>query len=67
MDDFAELCQRHIEREESELLPMAARLLTNDDIARVGQAMRKRRGIAGVQPAARAQRSVQLHARLGPQ
>ena len=37
--------ERHIEREESELLPMAARLLSNDDLARIGHAMRKRRGI----------------------
>ncbi|UUZ67656.1 hypothetical protein LP416_24240 [Polaromonas sp. P2-4] len=48
MDDFAKLYQRHIEREESELRPMAARLLTDDDIARVDQAVRERRGIAGV-------------------
>ncbi|HEY3049888.1 MAG TPA: hemerythrin domain-containing protein [Polaromonas sp.] len=48
MDDFAELYQRHIERQESELPPMAARLLTDEYIARVSQAMRERRGIAGV-------------------
>lgn len=42
------LYERHIEREESELLPMAARLLSEDDLARVGRAMRERRGIGGV-------------------
>jgi hemerythrin-like domain-containing protein len=39
------LYERHIRREESELLPMAARLLSEDDLARVGRAMRERRGI----------------------
>lgn len=39
------LYERHIEREESELLPMAARLLSADDLERVGRAMRERRGI----------------------
>jgi hemerythrin-like domain-containing protein len=39
---------RHIEREESELLPMAARLLSDDDLARIGRAMRERRGIGEV-------------------
>lgn len=37
--------ERHIEREEKELLPMAARLLSDDDLARIGRAMRARRGI----------------------
>ena len=37
--------ERHIEREEKELLPMAARLLGDDDLARIGAAMRGRRGI----------------------
>ncbi|MCJ0761774.1 hemerythrin domain-containing protein [Variovorax terrae] len=37
--------QRHIAREDSELLPMAARLLGEHDLARIGQAMRARRGI----------------------
>ena len=36
---------RHIEREEKELLPMAARLLSDDDLARIGRTMRERRGI----------------------
>jgi hemerythrin-like domain-containing protein len=39
------LYERHIEREERDLLPMAARLLSEDDLARVGRAMRERRGI----------------------
>lgn len=37
------LYERHIEREESELLPMAARVLHEDDLARIGRAMRSRR------------------------
>ena len=37
--------ERHIEREEKELLPMAARLLSDDELARIGRAMRERRGI----------------------
>lgn len=40
--------ERHIEREESELLPMAARLLGDADLDRVGRAMRERRGIGPV-------------------
>jgi hemerythrin-like domain-containing protein len=36
---------RHIEYEEKELLPMAGRLLSDDDLARIGRAMRARRGI----------------------
>lgn len=39
------LYERHIAREESELLPMAARLLSDEDLDRVGRAMRERRGI----------------------
>ena len=38
--------ERHIEREEKELLPMAARLLGDDDLARIGKSMRERRGIS---------------------
>jgi hemerythrin-like domain-containing protein len=47
-DDVEALAVRyesHIEREEKELLPMAARLLSDDDLARIGRAMRERRGI----------------------
>jgi hemerythrin-like domain-containing protein len=36
----------HLEREDSELLPMARRLLTGDALAGIGRAMRERRGIA---------------------
>jgi hypothetical protein len=42
------LHEPHIEREESELLPMAVRLLSDDDLARIGPAMRERRGIGEV-------------------
>ena len=38
--------ERHIAREEQELLPVAARLLGDEDVARIGKAMRARRGIA---------------------
>ena len=46
VEALVRLYQRHMEREESELLPMAARLLTDDDLTRIGRAMRARRGIA---------------------
>jgi hemerythrin-like domain-containing protein len=39
------LYERHIEREEHELLPMAAQLLSHDDLERVGRAMRERREV----------------------
>jgi hemerythrin-like domain-containing protein len=42
------LYERHIEREESELLPMAAQLLSDEDLDGVGRAMRERRGIGPV-------------------
>jgi hemerythrin-like domain-containing protein len=45
VDALVGLYQRHIAREESELLPMAARLLDDDALDRVGRAMRERRGI----------------------
>jgi len=45
VEDFAGLYERHIEREEGELLPMASRLLTDEELDRVGRAMRERRGI----------------------
>lgn len=41
-------CTRHIECEESELLPMAARLIGATELDRVGRAMRERRGIDAV-------------------
>jgi hemerythrin-like domain-containing protein len=42
------LYERHIEREERELLPMAARLLSDAELDAVGRAMRERRGIDAV-------------------
>ncbi|MEP7138334.1 MAG: hemerythrin domain-containing protein [Caldimonas sp.] len=48
VEAFAGSYERHIEREKRELLPMAARLLTEDELARIGRAMRNRRGIAAV-------------------
>lgn len=39
------LYERHIAREEAELLPMAARLLDEGALAGIGRAMRARRGI----------------------
>lgn len=46
IDAFTGLYERHMKREEDELLPMAARLLGDDAIDQIGRAMRKRRGIA---------------------
>jgi hemerythrin-like domain-containing protein len=43
------LYERHIEREERELLPMAARLLSDDELELIGRAMRERRGIVVVE------------------
>ena len=43
---FVELYEQHIAREESELLPMAGRLLSDVELDRIGRAMRARRGIA---------------------
>ena len=48
VDAFASLYERHLRIEEEELLPMAERLLTDDDITRIGRAMRERRGIGEV-------------------
>ena len=45
---FTQTYARHIEREESELLPMAARLLGDAQLDEVGRAMRERRGIGVV-------------------
>jgi len=46
VEPFITLHERHIAREERELLPMAQRLLTDEALAQVGQAMRLRRGIS---------------------
>ncbi|MDE2369238.1 MAG: hemerythrin domain-containing protein [Burkholderiales bacterium] len=45
VEAYAGLYARHIEREETELLPLAARLLSIDELDRIGRAMRARRGI----------------------
>jgi hemerythrin-like domain-containing protein len=47
--DFAGLYARHIECEEQELLPMAARLVGDDELERIGRSMRERRGVAAVE------------------
>jgi hemerythrin-like domain-containing protein len=45
VNGFVAAYARHIDREESELLPLAARLLDEAALSRVGAAMRERRGI----------------------
>jgi hemerythrin-like domain-containing protein len=42
--DFTDAYAAHIRREEDELLPMAARLISDDALAAIGQAMKSRRG-----------------------
>jgi hemerythrin-like domain-containing protein len=44
---FVQLYAQHIAREEAELLPMAARLLSEAELDRIGLSMRARRGLAG--------------------
>lgn len=46
VEAFAGLYERHLKFEEDELFPMAARLLSDADLDRIGHAMRERRGIA---------------------
>lgn len=46
VESFASLYESHMKREEDELLPMAQRLLSDDELTRIGRAMRERRGIA---------------------
>lgn len=46
VSSFVNLYETHIRREEAELLPMAARLLSEIELDRIGVAMRARRGIA---------------------
>jgi len=48
VDDLIALYEKHIETEETELLPTAARLLSEQDLTTVGIAMRMRRGIGEV-------------------
>lgn len=43
---FVEACQRHIARERAELLPMAARLLSDTELDRIGRSMCARHGAA---------------------
>ena len=43
--DFVNGYRSHIQREDTELLPMAQRLLGHEALARMGQTMRARRGI----------------------
>lgn len=45
VDPFIALQERHLALEERELLPMAQRLLGDDALQQIGQAMRQRRGI----------------------
>ena len=45
---FIRLYAQHIAREENELLPMAARLLGDDALKLIGNAMRERRGISTI-------------------
>jgi hemerythrin-like domain-containing protein len=40
-----DLCASHIAREEAELLPMAGRLLGDVELERIGDALRRRRGL----------------------
>lgn len=48
VQDFVALYTGHIAREEAELLPMAARLLDDAALDRVGLAMRQRRGLGAL-------------------
>lgn len=48
VDRFAQRYEQHIAREESELLPMAQRLLSDAELDRIGLAMRLRRTVATV-------------------
>lgn len=45
VEAFAGLYARHIETEEKELIPMAARLLGDAELERIGRAMCERRGV----------------------
>ena len=45
---FTDAYAQHIEREETELLPIAARLLDAAQIEAIGSAMRRRRGIGSI-------------------
>jgi hemerythrin-like domain-containing protein len=43
--EFIDLHERHLKVEDDDLLPMAARLLSDEELDHVGRAMRERRGI----------------------
>jgi hemerythrin-like domain-containing protein len=45
IDSFVDRYKRHAEREEQELFPMAKRLLGDEALERIGQSMRRRRGV----------------------
>ena len=45
VERFAAACMQHLAREDAELLPMAARLIDETQLQRIGRAMRVRRGI----------------------
>jgi hemerythrin-like domain-containing protein len=49
MNSFAQRYERHIAREEAELLPMAQRLLSDAELDRIGLAMRRRRAVPNAQ------------------
>ena len=51
VNDFVGLYERHIAREQADLLPMAQRLLRDDELDRIGLAMRARRKVLGDPPA----------------
>ncbi|EFF73869.1 hypothetical protein HMPREF0004_4808 [Achromobacter piechaudii ATCC 43553] len=44
VQEFTQAYAAHIQREEDELLPMAARLIADDALTAIGQAMKARRG-----------------------
>jgi hemerythrin-like domain-containing protein len=48
VEPFIRLYERHIAREEAELLPMASRLLGDEALNEIGKAMRERRGIPSI-------------------
>ena len=48
IQSFVDLYDRHARREEEELFPMAKRLLGDEELQRIGRAMRLRRGITSV-------------------
>jgi hemerythrin-like domain-containing protein len=63
---FVDLYERHIAREEGELLPMAARLLAGTELDRIGLAMRARRGLVTADAATAAGVAEATVARPGP-